>query len=189
MNQFPSLRILFCAFAPLREPLPIPVCCFALTLQIPPHPLAPLREPLPLSRSSFALNPGLEHRFRKTASPYRATVDPGSESDPLFTRNKLDLNHAHFRFVLWPVLLSPQALVERFHAATVLVKSGGTSPIARYHLSSAGALLISPRTPRCSAGRRASGARADSGDRTIARKCNRKLRVRTVPTRKIREKS
>ena len=47
-----------------------------------------------LSRSSFALNPGLEHRFRKTASPYRATVDPGSESDPLFTRNKLDLNHA-----------------------------------------------------------------------------------------------
>ncbi len=61
-----------------------------------------------LSRSSFALNPGLEHRFRKTASPYRATVDPGSESDPLFTRNKLDLNHVTFliakpmRKVDWP---------------------------------------------------------------------------------------
>jgi hypothetical protein len=50
-----------------------------------------------LSRSSFALNPGPEDRFRKTASPYRATVDPGSESDPLFTRNKLDLNHADNR--------------------------------------------------------------------------------------------
>jgi hypothetical protein len=50
-----------------------------------------------LSRDSFALNPGLEHRFRKTASPYRATVDPGSESNPLFTRNKFDLNHAVYR--------------------------------------------------------------------------------------------
>jgi hypothetical protein len=71
------------------------------------------------------------------------------------------LNQAHFRFVNWPVLLSPQALAVQFHGVTLLMKSGRTSPVAVYHLSSARRLresrpppLLIGRAPRRGRSRR-----------------------------------